>query len=66
VIITDRSGAAGLKHWIENNYKIDVAKDDPRLLGIRERVEAEYENNRTTAISDEEMHQWFKEAFGQS
>ena len=63
VAITDKSGAAGIKHWIEANYAIDAAKDDPRLLAIRDRVDAEYEGGRTTAISDEEMHAWFKEAF---
>ena len=65
VVITDRSGAAGLKHWIDNHYKIEVAKDDPRLLTIREKIETEYESGRTTAISDEEMHAWCKEAFGE-
>jgi isopropylmalate/homocitrate/citramalate synthase len=63
VAITDKSGAAGIKHWIEANYQIDVAKDDARLLGIRDRVDAEYETGRTTTISDEEMHEWFKGAF---
>ena len=61
--ITDKSGAAGIKHWIERHYSLDVAKDDPRLLAIRDRVDAEYEAGRTTTISDEEMHAWYKEAF---
>jgi len=64
VAITDKSGAAGIKHWLETNYHLDVAKDDPRLLTIRDKVEAEYENGRTTAVSDEEMHAWYHEAFG--
>ncbi len=64
VSITDKSGAAGIKHWIEANYKLDVAKDDSRLLKIRDRVDVEYEAGRTTNISDEEMHAWYKEAFG--
>ena len=63
VAITDKSGAAGIKHWIENHYKLNVAKDDARLLGIRDRVEVEYEHGRTTAVSDEEMHAWFKASF---
>ncbi len=63
VAITDKSGAAGIKHWIEANYQLDVAKDDARLLAIRDRVDAEYEAGRTTTISDEEMHGWYKEAF---
>ena len=64
VAVTDKSGAAGIKHWIESNYQLDVPKDDARLLAIRDRVDAEYEAGRTTAISDEEMHAWYKEAFG--
>ena len=64
VAITDKSGAAGIKHWIEQQFDLDVAKDDPRLLAIRDNVEAEYEGGRTTAISDDEMVAWYKEAFG--
>ncbi len=63
VAITDKSGAAGIKYWIDNHYGEDVAKDDARLLMIRERVDTEYETGRTTAISDEEMHAWYKEVF---
>jgi len=65
VAITDKAGAAGIKHWIERHYDVEVAKDDPRLLAIREKVDAEYEQGRTTAISDEEMHRWYAEAFGE-
>ncbi|MFP4140797.1 MAG: 2-isopropylmalate synthase [Planctomycetota bacterium] len=65
VAITDKSGAAGIKHWIESRHEITVAKDDARLLKIRDRVDAEYDTGRTTAISDEEMNLWFTETFGQ-
>jgi isopropylmalate/homocitrate/citramalate synthase len=65
VAITDKSGAAGIKHWIERNYDMNVAKDDSRLLEVRDLVDAEYEAGRTTAISDEEMHAFFKKAFGE-
>ena len=63
VAITDKSGAAGIKHWIQANYGLDVPKDDTRLQAIRMNVEAEYEAGRTTAISDEEMHRWVSLAF---
>ncbi len=65
VAITDKSGAAGLKHWIDDHYGTDVTKDDPRLLAVKKMVEQAYEGGRTTAISDEEMHAWCKEAFGE-
>ncbi len=64
VAITDKSGAAGILHWLEANYGVSIPKDDPRLLDIRNRVEVEYEDGRTTAVSDEEMHTWYAEAFG--
>jgi len=65
VAITDKSGAAGIKHWLEQHYGIDVPKDDHRLLAIKEKVDAEYEAGRTSAISEEEMETWYREAFGQ-
>jgi isopropylmalate/homocitrate/citramalate synthase len=64
VAITDKSGAAGIKHWIDANYGTNLAKDDPRLVAIRDKVDAQYEEGRTTAISDEEMHAWYEEVFG--
>ena len=64
VVITDKCGAAGIKHWLDTHYGLNVAKDDPRLTVIRERVAAEYEAGRTTAISDEEMRNWYTEVFG--
>jgi isopropylmalate/homocitrate/citramalate synthase len=63
VAITDKSGAAGIKHWLDRNFRLDVPKDDPRLLAIKDRVDQEYDNGRTSAISEEEMAQWYSEAF---
>ena len=65
IAITDKSGAAGIKHWIDKFYGTNLPKDDPRLLAIRDKVDAEYEAGRTTSVSDEEMHAWYKEAFGE-
>jgi isopropylmalate/homocitrate/citramalate synthase len=62
--ISDKSGAAGIKHWIDGNYGTNLAKDDSRLLAIRDKVDAEYEDGRTTTISDEELHAWYHEVFG--
>jgi isopropylmalate/homocitrate/citramalate synthase len=64
VAITDKSGAAGIKHWIESHYEIEIAKHNPRITKIKNRVDAEYSANRVSAISDEEMFQWVREAFG--
>jgi isopropylmalate/homocitrate/citramalate synthase len=64
VVITDKGGAAAIKHWLERRYAVNVPKDDPRLLAIKGKVDDEYEQGRTTAISDEEMTAWYGEAFG--
>ena len=53
-----------IKHWIESRYRIEIAKQDPRVLKIKDRIDAEYAVDRVSAISDQEMAQWVKEAFG--
>jgi citrate (Re)-synthase len=64
VVITDKTGAAGIKHWIESRYRIEITKQDPRVLKIKDRIDAEYMVDRVSGISDHEMTQWIKEAFG--
>jgi len=66
VAITDKTGAAGVKHYIEARYQIEIAKHDPRVVKIKDRIEAEYKADRVSAISDEEMTAWIKEAFGKN
>jgi len=63
VAITDKSGAAGIQHWIKTVRSMDVPKDDARLQALRLNVEKEYAGGRTTAISDQEMNTWFDLAF---
>jgi len=64
VAITDKTGAAGIKHWIEAKYEIEIAKHDPRVMKIKDKIDAEYAENRVSAISDEEMFKWVREVFG--
>jgi isopropylmalate/homocitrate/citramalate synthase len=64
VAIADKTGAAGIKHWVEAHYEIQISKHDSRIMRIKERIDAEYTADRISAISDEEMHQWVHEAFG--
>lgn len=59
VTITDKSGAAGITYWI--NQRLDL-KDDkkidkrhPSVLKIYNWIEKQYNEGRTTSISDEEM-----------
>jgi len=64
VAITDKTGAAGIKHWVEAHYEIQIAKHDPRIIKIKDWIDAEYAADRVSSISDDEMFQWVQEAFG--
>jgi len=64
VSITDKSGAAGIKHWIESRYQTEVSKHDPHVMKIKDKIDAEYAADRVSAISDEEMTAMVKEVFG--
>jgi isopropylmalate/homocitrate/citramalate synthase len=64
VAITDKTGAAGVKHWIEARFRIEIPKHSPRITKIKNRIDAEYAANRVSTISDEEMFEWMRESFG--
>lgn len=64
VAITDKTGAAGIKHWIEERYVIDIPKHDPRVVSIKNKIDEEYTADRMSAISDDEMETWVSEVFG--
>ena len=64
VAITDKTGAAGIKHWIEARYDIEIAKHDPRIVKIKDNIDSEYEADRVSSISDQEMKNWVEEIFG--
>lgn len=65
VAITDKTGAAGIKHFIEENYDIEISKHDPHVIAIKNKIDAEYEADRTSAISNEEMTAWVQDVFGE-
>lgn len=64
VAITDKTGAAGIKHWLEDRFQVEVGKQDPQVLFIKDKIDAEYTAERMSAITDMELEQWTKEAFG--
>ncbi|MFH1718215.1 MAG: 2-isopropylmalate synthase [Planctomycetota bacterium] len=64
VAITDKTGAAGIKHWIEARYETEIPKHDLRVTKIKDKIDAEYAADRVSAISDDEMFRWAREAFG--
>ncbi|OGW26367.1 MAG: histone-lysine N-methyltransferase [Nitrospirae bacterium GWC2_57_13] len=61
VIITDKSGIAGIAHWVNshitssNNLKVD--KRHPGLAKMHTWVMALYEQGRTTSISNDELYE---------
>jgi isopropylmalate/homocitrate/citramalate synthase len=59
VVIGPHSGLAGLAAWINNYFILKgdnaIDKKDKRLLEIKGWIDNEYENGRTTVISDAEM-----------
>lgn len=66
VAITDKSGAAGIKHWIEDRYDVDIPKHDPHVIAIKDRIDSEYAADRVSTISDDEMIAWAEEIFGEN
>ncbi len=64
VALTDKTGAAGIKHWIEARFQIDISKHDPRVTKIKDKIDAEYMDDRVTTVSDDEMFHWTREVFG--
>ncbi len=63
VAMTDKTGAAGIKHWVEAHYEIQIAKHDPRIIKIKDQIDAEYAADRVSSISDDEMFGWVREVF---
>ena len=67
VIVDAHSGLAGITAWLNGyfNLKGDKAIDkrDPRVAKIKEWIDQEYENGRTTVIGDSEMEQLAKQYF---
>lgn len=57
VNITDKSGVAGIAHWINTHLDPDetVEKSHPSVTRIYEVIMAQYENGRVTSMSDKEM-----------
>jgi len=65
--ITDKSGSAGIAHWMNKFFKFTgsnmIQKNDPRIMKIQEWIDEEYKKGRTTGISDFEMEKLAKEYF---
>ncbi|MGD0110525.1 MAG: 2-isopropylmalate synthase [Armatimonadota bacterium] len=59
VAIADTSGAAGIAHWINSYYGLSpekrVEKSHPGVVKMLGLIAKEYDNGRTTTISNQEM-----------
>ena len=59
VIITDKSGIAGIAHWVNSHLGLDdrmkIDKRHPGLAKIHKWVMEQYEQGRTTSISLDEL-----------
>ncbi|MCX5811337.1 MAG: histone-lysine N-methyltransferase [Proteobacteria bacterium] len=59
VNITDKSGLAGIAHWISSHFalvgKDRVEKTHPGVAKINKRIIKQYDEGRVTSMSDDEM-----------
>ena len=59
IAITDKSGAAGIAHWVNQRLKLEddrrVDKRHPGVLKIYDWVKEQYEGGRLTTIGNSEM-----------
>jgi len=59
IAVTDKSGGAGIAHWINTHFALDadhkIEKRHPGVAKISRSVARMYEGGRTTALSNDEM-----------
>jgi len=67
VVVDAHSGLAGIAAWINNYFHLKgdraIDKRDENVAKIKEWIDAEYANGRTTVIGDSELEQLVKEYF---
>lgn len=65
VTISKTSGASGIAYWINDHYGSiegeEIKKDNPIVLALKEWVDEQYEDGRTTGISNRELRTKLKE-----
>ena len=59
VAISKNSGLAGIAYWVNQNYGLkgerELNKQSPLVVKLKEWVDAQYEDGRTAALSNEEL-----------
>lgn len=62
ITITDKSGIAGISHWINSRLGLTgdqrIDKRHPGIIKIHKRIMHEYETGRNTSISNQELESW--------
>jgi len=68
VAISKTSGLAGIAYWINCNYKLrgdmQLGKKDELVIKLRDWVDEQYEDGRTSALSNEELENKIAELSG--
>jgi isopropylmalate/homocitrate/citramalate synthase len=65
VAVDSHSGLAGIAHWMNGFYRLTgtpaaIDKKHPVIAKIKELVDKEYEDGRTTVMGDTELEEMFK------
>ncbi len=59
VSVSNTSGLAGIAYWMNMNYVLSdaerITKQDPVVLALKEKIDALYEDGRTTVMGDREL-----------
>ena len=59
--ISKTSGLAGIAYWINQNYRLpaseQVEKHDPLVKALKEWVDAQYEEQRQTVMTQKELEE---------
>ena len=59
VAISNTSGLAGIAYWINRHYSLpkfrEVTKHDEIVIKVKEAIDKEYEDGRTTLMGDDEL-----------
>ncbi len=59
VMVSKTSGLAGIAYWINANYELrggnELDKRDPLVVAVKEWVDKEYEDGRTSSLSTDEL-----------
>jgi isopropylmalate/homocitrate/citramalate synthase len=70
IIITDKSGVAGIAHWVNTRLRLQeerrLDKRHPGVVKMHKRVMREYDQGRMTSISNEELERWARQYLPES